>query len=125
MTARRPRTPIFFLQGQLEPPSYRIHHIPQVCGTYGKNGAREGFQQWFRGEAERQRKPVGSVKPDDLKRAVWPEVTLKPGVNTITATASIGGKTYTDSCKWTLNPAGGDGKKDSERYQDPSLKKYK
>ena len=70
-------------------------------------------------------KPVGSVKPDDLKRAVWPEVTLKPGVNTITATASIGGKTYTDSCKWTLNPAGGDGKKDSERYQDPSLKKYK
>ena len=36
---------------------------------------------------------VGSVKPDDLKRAVWPEVTLKPGVNTITATASIGGKT--------------------------------
>ena len=70
-------------------------------------------------------KPVGSVKPDDLKRAVWPEVTLKPGLNTITATASIGGKTYTDSCKWTLNPAGGDGKKDSERYQDPSLKKYK
>ena len=69
--------------------------------------------------------PVGSVKPDDLKRAVWPEVTLKPGLNTITATASIGGKTYTDSCKWTLNPAGGDGKKDSERYQDPSLKKYK
>ena len=70
-------------------------------------------------------KTVGSVKPDDLKRAVWPEVTLKPGLNTITATASIGGKTYTDSCEWTLKPAGGDGKKDSERYQDPSLKKYK
>ena len=34
---------------------YSIHHIPQVCGTYGKNGAREGLQQWFRGEAERQR----------------------------------------------------------------------
>lgn len=71
-------------------------------------------------------KAVGSVKPDELKRAVWPEVTLKPGVNTITATASMGGKTYTDSCKWTLKPSGGEeGKKDSERYQDPSINKYK
>ena len=71
-------------------------------------------------------KAVGSVKPDELKRAVWPEVTLKPGVNTITATASVGGKTYTDSCKWTLKPSGGEeGKKDSERYQDPSINKYK
>ena len=70
-------------------------------------------------------KAVGSVKPDELKRAVWPEVTLKPGVNTITATASMGGKTYTDSCKWTLKPSGEEGKKDSERYQDPSINKYK
>ena len=53
-------------------------------------------------------------------------MTLKPGVNTITATASVGGKTYTDSCKWTLKPSGGEeGKKDSERYQDPSINKYK
>lgn len=69
-------------------------------------------------------KAVGSVKPDELKRAVWPEVTLKPGVNTITATASIGGKTYTDSCTWTLKPAGGE-KEGPERYQDPAIKKYK
>ncbi len=52
--------------------------------------------------------------PDELKRAVWPEVTLKPGVNTITATASMGGKTYTDSCKWTLKPSGG-GRKEGFR----------
>lgn len=70
-------------------------------------------------------KAVGSVKPDELKRAVWPEVNLKPGVNTITATASMGGKTYTDSCKWTLKLSGEDGKVGAERYQDPSLKKYK
>ena len=70
-------------------------------------------------------KAAGSVKPDELKRAVWPEVTLKPGVNTITATASMGGKTYTDSCKWTLKPSGEEEKKGSERYQDPSIKKYK
>ena len=70
-------------------------------------------------------KAVGSVKPDELKRAVWPEVTLKPGVNTITATASVGGKTYTDSCKWTLKLSGEDGKKGGERYQDPSINKYK
>lgn len=69
-------------------------------------------------------KAAGSVKPDDLRRAVWPEVDLKPGFNTITATASIGGKTYTDSCKWTLKP-GNDEKKGPERYQDPSIKKYK
>ena len=68
---------------------------------------------------------MGSVKPDELKRAVWPEVTLKPGVNTITATASVGGKTYTDSCKWTLKLSGEDGKKGGERYQDPSINKYK
>ena len=70
-------------------------------------------------------KAVGSVKPDELKRAVWPEVTLKPGVNTITATASVGGKTYTDSCTWTLKLSGEDGKKGGERYQDPSINKYK
>lgn len=69
-------------------------------------------------------KAVGSARPDELKRAVWPEVALKPGVNTITATATIGGKTYTDSCKWTLKP-GKEGEKGSERYQDPSIKKYK
>ena len=69
-------------------------------------------------------KAVGSAKPDELRRAVWPEVALKPGVNTITATATIGGKTYTDSCKWTLKP-GKEGEKGSERYQDPSIKKYK
>lgn len=70
-------------------------------------------------------KAMGSVKPDEFKRAVWPEVTLKPGVNTITATASMGGKTYTDSCKWTLKLSGGGEKKGSERYQDLSIKKYK
>ncbi|MCD8061357.1 MAG: glycoside hydrolase family 2 protein [Akkermansiaceae bacterium] len=69
-------------------------------------------------------KAVGSVRPDELRRAVWPEVALKPGVNTITATATIGGRTYTDSCKWTLKP-GKEGEKGSERYQDPSIKKYK
>ena len=47
------------------------------------------------------------------------------GVNTITATASVGGKTYTDSCKWTLKLSGEDGKKGGERYQDPSINKYK
>lgn len=66
-------------------------------------------------------KAVGSARPDELKRAVWPEVALKPGVNTITATATIGGKTYTDSCKWTLKP-GKEGEKGSERYQAPSIK---
>lgn len=70
-------------------------------------------------------KVLGSVKPDELKRAVWPEVELKPGANVITATASVGGKTYTDSCKWTLKAADGKPGGKSETYQDPSLKKYK
>ena len=71
-------------------------------------------------------KAVGSVKPDELKRAVWPEVELKPGTNVITASASMGGKTYTDSFKWVLkekkDDSGNGGK--GERYQAPAVKKY-
>lgn len=70
-------------------------------------------------------KALGSVKPDELKRAVWPEVALKPGVNVITATATIGGKTWKDTCKWTLKTSGREDGGKNERYQDPSLKPYR
>jgi hypothetical protein len=32
----------------------------------------------------------------------WPNVTLKPGRNTIVVTAAINGSTYTDTADWTL-----------------------
>ncbi|GAA0295201.1 MULTISPECIES: glycoside hydrolase family 2 protein [Streptomyces] len=32
----------------------------------------------------------------------WPSITLRPGQNTVTVTATINGSTYTDSVNWTL-----------------------
>ncbi len=61
---------------------------------------------------------MGSAKPDALKRAFW-KVKLKPGKNTITATAKRNGKIYTDSCTWTLT----EGQED--KYLSPEVKKYK
>jgi beta-galactosidase len=34
----------------------------------------------------------------------WTGVTLRPGQNTVTAVASIGGQTHTDTVTWTLDP---------------------
>lgn len=68
-------------------------------------------------------KTLERVQPDELKRAVWPEVTLKPGTNVITATAVIDGKTYKDSCKWVLK-SGAEKTAGPEKYQDPKCNKY-
>ena len=32
----------------------------------------------------------------------WPDITLRPGQNTVTVTATINGTTYTDNVSWTL-----------------------
>ncbi|MDX3643521.1 DUF4982 domain-containing protein, partial [Streptomyces sp. MB09-02B] len=32
----------------------------------------------------------------------WPSITLRPGQNTVTVTATINGSTYTDTVNWTL-----------------------
>lgn len=49
-------------------------------------------------------KVVGeSVKPDDLRRAIWSDVVLKPGRNTIKVTGKTGKKTVSDSCTWTYS----------------------
>ncbi len=61
---------------------------------------------------------MGSVRPDEQKRALWPDVTLEPGENTITATCTVGGKEYSDSCVWTLVERAEKGK---ERYQSPAV----
>ncbi len=65
---------------------------------------------------------VGTVKTDEQKRALWPSVVLQEGENTITATCTVGGQTYSDSCTWTLHEAQGKG---PERYLSPEVKKYK
>jgi beta-galactosidase len=45
----------------------------------------------------------GRMKPDDLRIARWPALTLKPGKNSLSAVAQAGGKTVQDSCDWTLD----------------------
>ncbi len=64
----------------------------------------------------------GSARPDELRRAVWPAVQLRPGENTITATALINGSPCTDSCVWTLEEGSAP---QQERYQSPELIPYK
>ncbi len=67
-------------------------------------------------------KKLSPVKPDKQKCAIWQNVELKPGENTITATISVKGKPVTDTCTWTLKEAPTQG---SEKYQSPDVKKYK
>lgn len=50
--------------------------------------------------------PAGKQKPDELQRAVWPEVRLRPGINKLVATARKDGKIQTDTCIWELAPSG-------------------
>lgn len=69
-------------------------------------------------------KSLGSVKTDDLKRAVWPEVVLSPGANTIRVEASIGGKIHQDSCRWVFKPSSGGAPDAPEKYQAASVKAY-
>ncbi|HTB81187.1 MAG TPA: glycoside hydrolase family 2 TIM barrel-domain containing protein [Opitutaceae bacterium] len=45
----------------------------------------------------------GMQKGDDEHIFRWPAITLKPGENRIEATATRGGKTFTDSCAWVVN----------------------
>ncbi len=66
-------------------------------------------------------KSCGSKRTDEQKRAIWPEVELSPGENTITATCEVGGKTCTDTCVWTLLDARSQG---NERYQSPAVSNY-
>jgi beta-galactosidase len=47
-------------------------------------------------------KPVGKVKPDDIKVCRWPNVSLVPGKNRIEATGYYKNETITDSCEWVL-----------------------
>jgi beta-galactosidase len=44
----------------------------------------------------------GTVKSSD-RVFRWPNVTLRPGRNTVAVTATIGGSPYTDSVVWTLD----------------------
>jgi beta-galactosidase len=50
-------------------------------------------------------KPLGAVAPDGVKVFRWPNVTLQPGRNAITATASSDRGELVDSCEWVLEPA--------------------
>lgn len=62
---------------------------------------------------------AGAQKPDELRRAIWPEVRLRPGVNKLVATARKDGKTLSDSCTWTLIvPRDADAER--EKYQAPA-----
>ncbi len=63
-------------------------------------------------------KSCGTVKTDDLKRAVWPAVKLQPGDNVITAAARVNGKAVKDSCTWTLKQPSGKAAS-PERYEAP------
>jgi beta-galactosidase len=46
--------------------------------------------------------PLGA-KPVTDHAAAWPGVTLRPGANTVTATATINGTPVTDTVVWTLS----------------------
>ncbi|TAN21686.1 MAG: glycoside hydrolase family 2 protein [Chitinophagaceae bacterium] len=46
---------------------------------------------------------MGVKKTDDLKRVIWDNVQLQPGVNKILVKAKSGNKDYTDHCEWILN----------------------
>jgi len=45
---------------------------------------------------------IGTLKPSAIHVFNWTGVHLATGVNTIQVTGTRGGKTYTDSCTWTL-----------------------
>lgn len=47
-------------------------------------------------------KPIGTAKPDDIKVARWPDVTLQPGKNKIEVQGRAGDKSLSDACEWEL-----------------------
>lgn len=49
-------------------------------------------------------RPMGTRKPDELRRAVWPEIRLNPGANVIVATAQHEGVSQRDTCCWSWEP---------------------
>lgn len=68
-------------------------------------------------------KKVGEkVRPDDVQRAVWEKVTLKPGRNKISVKATRGGKSVTDSCVWTYTSSGAEVKADMMDSSQPAKK---
>jgi beta-galactosidase len=47
-------------------------------------------------------KELETITPDDLKRAIYKEATLKKGSNIIKVTATFNGEEVTDTCEWIL-----------------------
>ena len=45
---------------------------------------------------------IGTARPDDIRRALWPAVELKKGENTIRIEGKSGRLTLSDECTWTL-----------------------
>lgn len=45
---------------------------------------------------------VGSLRPDQLRICIWPNVQLEPGINTIEAVGYIDGAQVRDRCQWIL-----------------------
>lgn len=63
-------------------------------------------------------KTVGMpVAPDDLKRAVWDKVKLKPGKNIISVKATKGDKIIKDSCEWTYKKLNLTEPVETDRYE--------
>jgi beta-galactosidase len=46
---------------------------------------------------------LGSALTSSNHIYLWPNVTLAPGVNTVVATGTRAGTTYTDTVTWTLH----------------------
>ncbi len=49
-------------------------------------------------------KEIGTVKTDDLHRAVWHNVSLRPGANLIEVSGRQGDRVLRDSCEWNYSP---------------------
>lgn len=50
-------------------------------------------------------KKIGQMKPDQIHRALFNDVMLQPGQNTIRVEGKVGKQLLSDECVWTVDPA--------------------
>ena len=50
-------------------------------------------------------KKIGQIKPDQIHRALFNNVMLQPGQNTIRVEGKAGKQLLSDECVWTVDPA--------------------